>query len=331
MTLSNIMVNVILAICLAVALRVFGPDILNTASNQTRVRWLALHNCDLLASEPHDPGRYTAGVTNDQMAVGEAVERCREAVHYNPREPRAIFEYGRALWAAQHYDEGFHEFADAEAYHYGPALKYIGDAYLNDHGLPPPEDRHWGWKRARYWYAKSAALGFPDGAKAVKEVDNFVLHNVFNKNLFQNPDFIDIMYTGHFERLDRTLSNGQLLGDAYNAKKLNFLYYVNSFIERLGSDHYTFLDRDCQPQVTVAGTTANDLNQIFTMFQTALRSFTDARNVAISYATQQLYKDQGAKDAMQLINIYSCRNAIGHRIIRNVNMTLPQLQQVLGL
>ena len=101
----------------------------------------ALKKCDALASHPHDPGRYAAGVSDEQFAPGAAIEACEPAAKLNPELARVWFELGRSYWMGQRDKEAFNTFYEAAKRNYAPAMKYIGDAYLLGRGLPSGEQR----------------------------------------------------------------------------------------------------------------------------------------------------------------------------------------------
>ena len=98
--------------------------------------------CDALASYPADPGRYAAGVTDEQFAPGAAVDACRAAVDADPQLPRSWFQLGRSYWIAQRDEEALAAFVEAAKLGYAPAMKFIGDAYNEGRGLPPGEGAH---------------------------------------------------------------------------------------------------------------------------------------------------------------------------------------------
>ena len=96
----------------------------------------ALKKCDTLASHPHDPDRDAAGVTDEQLVPRQAIEACATATKLNPDVGRAWFELGRAYWNGQHDEQAFRAFFEAVKRNYAPAMKYLGDAYLEGRGLP---------------------------------------------------------------------------------------------------------------------------------------------------------------------------------------------------
>ena len=71
----------------------------------------------------------------------------------NPDEPRAWFQLGRAYWSARSDTRAFEAFSKAADLDYAPAMKYLGDAFLEGRGLPPNEHRD--IATAMHWYKKA--------------------------------------------------------------------------------------------------------------------------------------------------------------------------------
>jgi hypothetical protein len=100
----------------------------------------AATRCDLLATDPADPGRIAAGVPDDEMNAADAVQACREAVKAEPRSGRLQFLLGRALLEDTKPQEAVAQFKRAVELQYAAAFHYLSEAYMAGMvGLPKNE------------------------------------------------------------------------------------------------------------------------------------------------------------------------------------------------
>ncbi|OSM02301.1 putative Sel1 domain-containing protein [Magnetofaba australis IT-1] len=61
--------------------------------------------CDRLAASPYDPTRAAEGVVDDEFDAAAAEQACRQALETAPKEPRILFQLGRALAAQRRFPE----------------------------------------------------------------------------------------------------------------------------------------------------------------------------------------------------------------------------------
>ena len=199
--------------------------------------------CDNLASHPHDPGRHSAPVTDDQFAPGAAIEACERATQASPDLARLWFELGRSYWIATRDKEAFLAFVQAVKRDYAPAMKFIGDAYLEDRGLPTGERAD--INTALQWYQKSKNGGFKDADIAIKELNEELARNEFHPELFQNPKYISLIHSGNFDSIDDAIM---------------FFAYVRAFTDELGGTNVFFIEPSCKPMITQLGTTIQNFH-----------------------------------------------------------------------
>src|SRR5215471_16385332 len=195
----------------------------------------ARKQCDALASHPHDPARYAAGMPDELFDPSAAIESCELAAKLNSDVAREWFQLGRAYWGAQRYNEAFGAFTQAANRDYAPAMKYLGDSYLSGRGLPSGE--HQDAQRAMAFYKKSAAGGFQDADIAIQDAPEFIRKTTFDASAFQNPDYMSAIY-------NRTnISNAYL--DAFKR-------YVFGLVNELGSERTLLMDSHCAPLTKAA-------------------------------------------------------------------------------
>jgi hypothetical protein len=283
----------------------------------------ALKKCDDLASHPHDPGRYSAGITDEQFAPGAAIEACEAAVKLNPDVARAWFELGRSYWIGQRDQEAFAAFVEAAKRNYAPAMKYIGDAYLEGRGLPSGQQRD--GQTALEWYKKSADGRFADGIKAVEEVQAYIRKKTdeddharleaerakFDASIFQNPQIMSRIYEGTLNGINKN----------------EFAYYINGFIHTIGGTEPFFVNgQNCIP--LVAGTTTSAITKLvveITTRNSLTPSGPNYLNEVFRDRTPFIYsliklQDQGNRDAIALFNRYGCDGAVAHTVVENINI-----------
>jgi hypothetical protein len=275
----------------------------------------ALAKCDSLASDPYDPGRYAAGVTDEQFAPGAAVDACRAAVDANPTVPRAWFELGRSYWIAERDTEAFAAFVKAATMNYAPSMKYIGDAYRDGRGLPAGVQQN--PDTALAWYEKALAAGYRQAAASIQDLSAQIASSTFDPTLFQNPNFMKIMYSGDFSSINDPTT------------LIAFFAYTKAFTDELGGTNIFFMDLDCKGMVTALGSAINGLGQLFGYLQ-ALQN-TDNPLAAIIGASliSAFTQDQGQRDAVILMHTYKCNNPITQKIVANVIGSYQKLPAII--
>jgi hypothetical protein len=264
--------------------------------------------CDKIASHPHDPRRQLAGVPDDQVPLGAAIEACGRATKEHPKSARSWFQLGRSYWLARRDKEAFAAFIEAADQGYPAAMKFIGDAYLEGRGLP--KDQQQDANTALKWYKMASDGGFEDGQTAIEELKK----NQFNPNLFKRPEFITMMYEGRFSRLDAPIS---------------FLIYVTGFNEELGSERVSFIDQSCTPLSTLGGTLALQGSSLLA----AVRSFKNKKvmdQTISALLISPLLTDEGHRDAFTLINNYGCKSRIAKTILDHTNLSYEAIRNFLN-
>jgi hypothetical protein len=287
----------------------------------------ALKKCDALASHPHDPGRYAAGVTDEQFAPGAAIEACEPAAKLNPDVARVWFELGRSYWIGQRDKEAFAAFVEAAKRNYAPAMKYLGDAYLEGRGLPAGQAQD--GQTALTWYKKSADAGFVDGVKAVEEVQGYLKKKAANDERAR--------LEAEKAKFDPSIfQNGAFMAALYNAtpvpgnQREAFIKYVYGFTEKLSGDTIIFLEggQYCKPLISATISAKLRNSFVAVMSNQALSEWGPRETCILTSASgcpnvdlQPYTKDnqQGERDAVALFNRYGCQSDVTRKIIDGVN------------
>lgn len=151
--------------------------------------------CDGLAAHPEDKGSTGAGVADEKIVSGPAIEKCSQAVRQSPNVARLHFQLGRAYWAAKRYDEALDAFLKAEEMEYAPAYFYLGQAY--EQGLIEGEKAD--PAAARNLYMIAASEGFEPAVRAYQES----MGDEPDFSEFKQPDLLQALYEGNLEGLNR--------------------------------------------------------------------------------------------------------------------------------
>ena len=136
------------------------PNLIITPVNPTP------QDCDEVAANPSDPKLPTnaKGVEFDEIDAARAVIICRDVLKSSPDNPRMQYELGRALDAAQKYDQAMNYYRKAAAAGYAIAMFSIGDLYEKGDGVETD------LSAAKTWYQKAVDGGL-DVAKDVTRVE----------------------------------------------------------------------------------------------------------------------------------------------------------------
>ncbi|MBL8470823.1 MAG: sel1 repeat family protein [Rhodocyclaceae bacterium] len=289
---------------------------------------ISLQECDAAASHPNDPRRTAPGVSDEQLIPGRAIQLCEKAVQLNPTNARAKFELARAYWLGQDDKKAFRLFAQA-GNNYPPALKYIGDAYLEGRGLPKGENQD--ANTALVWYkrscgnlCKSASTvpGFPDARNAVNELTqrlqeerdvNIHTNKHENRtkasfNIFQMPEIIKALYNG-------TPIDWQ--GHAYVAQ------YLDGFISEM-HEKILFLNggQFCAPLISAEATSR--LGPLKQRASYGALGGGGYDNMLNGPQRTQMVTDAGRRDALMLFNKFGCESGVSRTIIKNMNIALSR-------
>lgn len=304
-----------------IALSVFlGPAVSVAQSAQEAIR-----NCDVRSSHPRDPMRRAPGVSDDQMVPLDAIDHCQAAVAIAPHEARLWFQLGRAYWLARRDREAFDSFSKAQTSNYAPAVKYLGDSYFSGRGLPPNAQKN--PERAVTLWKRAADLGFPDGMdmadeviKQMKDESERAAKEAFEPSIFQNAQLMSALYTGRFDRVPLP----------------HLMIYASSIVKELGgsqNDRILFMDPYCRTLSTYAADVlapyGSDIGKFFSMFDAVGESFNKNDDpaavilkgiiglVANSFEVESI-EVQGKRDAVMIMNRYSCNSAVARTIMNNI-------------
>jgi hypothetical protein len=298
--------------------------VLSGGAAQQATSAAAVQKCDALASHPRDPGRYSAGVPDDQLAPGAAIEACRSAVELDPDEPRLRFELGRAYWSAKRDSEAFSAFVSAAQRRYSPAMKYIGDAFLEGRGLPAGESQD--VSVAMRWYREACGrpcnpspndpgynvVGFPDAAKALAEAQEYMKKHELDASIFQNPKFISALYSGHSDGLEQK----------------SLLAYTFGLVEELGGDKILYVDSHCKPLSTIATQFLSGAGAVLSLF--SKEDDKPGSGIVAGYIGFVVYRDQGNRDAVTLVNSYGCESQVAKTIMNNIVVNTKKLMETIN-
>lgn len=281
--------------------------------------------CDALASHPHDPDREAMGVTDDQMIPRKAIAACEAATSLNPNEPRAAFQLGRSYWLARRDADAFVYFKRAAEAGYAPAMKYIGDAYMEGRGLPQGQVRD--PATAFEWYKKSGEGRFSDGLEMAEKANDKKLEQAkaaeketFNPSIFQNQVLISFLYHGKNVMKDDVYIPGLTM-------------YVASFVEEISGDKLLYVDSACRPLSRYAAEVIGPIGKEVGRIGGALGAIIDNSDPNASAAEllvgifggmfasgfkMEAFENEGKKDALILVNRYTCNSDVARKIMGNI-------------
>lgn len=276
----------------------------------------AADRCDRLATQPGDPSGRKTPVSDEQLAIGDAVTACEEAVKYAPNDPRLQFELGRAYWAAHRDFEAVHQFAASAEQKYAAAKKYLGDAYYMDRGLPDGQTPN--AQTALKWYQESASGGFSLANASVLEAQTSIRKNTFDRDKFQNSTLMQTIYRGDVLETDHPFAMS---------------YYVQGLVHRLNDDQTIFMDQKCKSLVNIIGGTVIDNAQLVALGKVISKSQKANGDIKwdvvfqglVENAGQDVWKDQGDRDATVLFDkdVYGCDSTVTQQIIKNIVIATP--------
>lgn len=117
--------------------------------------------CDEAAAHPEDKGRKATGVADEDLVPYLGVEACAAAIKQLPALGRLHFQLGRALWAAEEYDDAVLAFLAAQERGYAPAYYYLALVFEEGRGGEKSDD-----KAAADLYLLGALADFPPAMRA---------------------------------------------------------------------------------------------------------------------------------------------------------------------
>jgi TPR repeat protein len=240
---------------------------------------------------------------------GAAIEACERAARASPDLARVWFELGRGYWMANRDAEAFAAFVRAAKSNYAPAMKYIGDAYLEGRGLPSGEDQD--VQIALQWYKKSNDGGFKEGGKAFQEATDYMYRNTFDQTIFQNQDYMARLYNDNFENIQTPIL---------------FMAYLRALVDELGGDKILYVDSNCKPLITAIGDTILSVIQAMS-YLTILGDQNALIKGGFSILFSEYAEDQGKRDAVILVNRYGCKSAVAKKIVNNIIVSYSDINK----
>lgn len=197
--LSTLFLSVLMALPFAVSIegqkRRASPSTKNASGVQTSPVNLKNATCDTLAAHPEDKKRLGAGIADERIVAGAAIEKCTLAVEENPDEARFHFQLGRAYWKARRYDEALEAFLKAEEMNYAPAVFYLGQAYEKGFISGEKADP----AAAKNLYLIAASEGFEPAIRAYQELAG----NEPDFSEFKQPRLMKALYDGDLEAFNQ--------------------------------------------------------------------------------------------------------------------------------
>jgi TPR repeat protein len=117
--------------------------------------------CDVVAADPFDNGRLTAGVPWGLVNTSIAIRACLRSVANQPNSPRLLFNLGRALDIAERFDEAESFYRKAADLGYASAFKNLGYMQRQSRGMPE------NFEAAAQLYLEAALRGSNAGRTAI--------------------------------------------------------------------------------------------------------------------------------------------------------------------
>lgn len=114
-----------------------------------------LHACDTLAGNPIDPEHVGTGVRTEDIRVEQAVAACLDAVARYPKEPRFMFQLGRAYRLGRRIADALQWYQAAADLNYPGAWNSLGVMYSQGDGVTAD------CVKAATYFQLAAAKGYP--------------------------------------------------------------------------------------------------------------------------------------------------------------------------
>lgn len=271
--------------------------------------------CDQLAAMPGDPNRASAPVADDSFAPAAAVEKCGAALAANPNAPRAMFQLGRALWLSHQDDRAYEQLKAARLAGYGAAALLLGHAY-RDGRLPAGETAN--LQTAAVLYEEASKAGIDGADAALADAQREIARNTFDKSLFQNGDYMEVLHSGDFSKITYPLS---------------MLYYMQGIAKGFDDNNVIFLDQACKPLLSKVGIDLLNNVEILVVAGSVFGTKDDQGNWTPEGLAKALGSglvkdyliDQGERDATILYNEdirYGCKSDVTKKILGNMMLVI---------
>lgn len=123
--------------------------------------------CDKRAAHPDDPEALSAGVRDEAVEAGPAIQACEAAVKQEPQSPRLAFQLARAYLKADRVEDATEQLLAAAKGGHGGAMAYLADLHVD--GAPGIEADP---LLARQLYEKAVAAGFTPAEAVLKDYED---------------------------------------------------------------------------------------------------------------------------------------------------------------
>lgn len=170
-------------------------------------------DCDYLAADPHDPQKYTSGVSTENIDADSAIDACMIALENDTENPRLQYQLARALSIAGEEDAAleFYELADESGY--SAASYHLGEIFfLAEDGGEEYFDV------AMAYYKDAADGGYAPAKEVASEFDDYFKERSLNIREMRRGQWLSNFIKGH--QVKKTKDNQ---------------YYLNGIAKRIVS------------------------------------------------------------------------------------------------
>jgi TPR repeat protein len=123
-----------------------------------------IHECDRLATHPHDPKKVTAGVYWNELDAAPAISACQKAVQQFPKILRFQYLYGRSIHKSKQFQNAFKLYVKLAEQGYVGAQSSL--AHMYEMGEGTLQD----YVRAHMWWNISASQGTEDAERRLSKL-----------------------------------------------------------------------------------------------------------------------------------------------------------------
>lgn len=270
-----------------------------------------IQECDRLAAHPEDFYRHAVSVSDEDIVPVLASQACKAAADYaqEPHVYRMRFQYGRAQRLLGEHEQAFNAIISAALGNPNSgedavplAFKYLGDMYVE--GFTPEGQS---LPDAISYYEMAIGNGVVSAEQPLEDLKAFIEKNTFDANKFNQPRFMNILYTGDFSQLKQADYHG-------------FSMYLSAFVTEYMKNDANSQDQDpyCKPLLDYYGVKFAGLNQTLGGFNHMFAAFEEGRsNGAVSGVLKYIVSGfeaqeaqlNGNQDAWTLMTSYGCKDS----------------------